>query len=175
MNQSGDGRDSAGISILWPVTDDRLYKEALTAAKEGESPNNISPIVEYSLNDGATILWMGDLETDFMDNLGTIPVGAADILFAPHHGRDTGTVPANWLKKIKPRLIIIGEAPAEHLNYYEEYNTITQNSAGDITLECVAGKTHVYVSNQDYSVDFLDDEDMPGTYGKYIGTLQVGA
>jgi len=176
MNQSGDGRDSAGINILWPVTDNKDYQEALTAAKDGESPNNISPIVQYRLNDGATILWMGDLETDFMDNLNTIPVRAADILFAPHHGRDTGKVPADWLEKIKPRLIIIGEAPAEHLNYYQGYNTITQNSAGDITLDCDPGKTHIYASNRDYSVDFLDDERMPDSYGgKYIGTLKVRA
>ena len=66
---------------------------------------------------------------------------------------------------------IIGEAPSEHLNYYDGYDTITQNSAGDITLECVSGKTHVYVSNQNYSVDFLDDEGTADDYGKYIGTL----
>ena len=174
MNQDGDGRGSAGINILWPVTDNKHYKEALTAAKEGESPNNISPIVQYRLNNGATILWLGDLETDFMDNLTpTIPVGAADILFAPHHGRDTGKVPADWLEKIKPRLIIIGEAPAEHLNYYAGYNTITQNSAGDIILDCESGKTHIYVSDQDYSVDFLDDGGMADNYGKYVGTLEI--
>src|SRR6266481_8059484 len=108
MNQAGEGRGSSGIDILWPVTSNEHYKEALAAAKEGESPNNISPIVQYRLNGGATILWMGDLETDFMDSLDTIPVGAANILFAPHHGRDSGKVPADWLEKIKPKLIIIG-------------------------------------------------------------------
>lgn len=93
--------------------------------------------------------------------------------FAPHHGRDTGKVLPNWLEKINPKLIIIGEAPAEHLNYYAGYNSITQNSAGDITLGCESGKTHIYVSDQDYSVDFLDDEDMSHTHGTYIGTLKV--
>jgi len=173
LNETDGERGRAGISVLWPVTDNRHYQEALAAANEGKSPNNISAILEYSLNDGATVLWMGDLETDFMDNLNTIPVGAADILFAPHHGRDTGKAPADWLEEIKPKIIIIGEAPAEHLNYYEGYNTLTQNSAGDITLNCNTGKMHIYVSNQDYSVDFLDDERMPDTYGKYIGTLNV--
>jgi beta-lactamase superfamily II metal-dependent hydrolase len=174
MNLSSDERGQAGIDILWPITDNEYYKEALQSAKEGESPNNISPIVKYSLKDGATILWMGDLETDFMENIkDEITRDAADILFAPHHGRDTGKIPENWLAEINPKIIIIGEAPSEDLNYYEDYNTITQNSAGDITLECVSGKTHVYVSNEDYSVDFLDDENLPDTYGKYIGTLYV--
>jgi len=76
---------------------------------------------------------------------------------------------------MEPQVIIIGEASSEHLNYYSSYNTITQNSAGDITMECVEGKTHFYVSNYDYSVDFLDDENKTDDYGKYIGTLKAGA
>ncbi|MBP7067673.1 MAG: hypothetical protein KBB04_05275 [Methanothrix sp.] len=60
-----------------------------------------------------------------------------------------------------------------YLNYYDGYNTITQNSAGDITFECDSGKTHIYVSNPDYLVDSLDDENLQDSYGKYIGTLNV--
>src|SRR5260370_36204550 len=87
-----------GIHILWPITSNEDYKEALTQARDGESPNNISPIVAYSLKGGATILWMGDLEVDFMDKIkDKITMDAADILFAPHHGRDSGTVLADWL------------------------------------------------------------------------------
>ena len=43
MNLSSDERDGAGISILWPITSNKHYKEALKEAKEGGSPNNISP------------------------------------------------------------------------------------------------------------------------------------
>ncbi len=174
--QDTDERGNAGIHILWPITSNEDYKEALTQARDGESPNNISPIAKYSLNGGATILWMGDLEADFMDKIKhEITMDAADILFAPHHGRDSGTVPTDWLDEMKPKVIIIGEAPSEHLNYYEGYDTITQNSAGDITLECLSGRTHIYVSNQDYSVDFLDFKDVDDNYGGYyIGTLKIG-
>jgi hypothetical protein len=98
---------------------------------------------------------------------------SAAILFAPHHGRDSGKVPEGWLESINPQIVIIGEAPSEDLNYYYGYNTITQNSAGDIVLECESGKTHIYVSNWRYSVDYLDDEALADTYGKYIGTLYV--
>lgn len=172
LNQNDEERGSAGINILWPITSNKHYKEALEKAKEGESPNNISAIVKYSLNGGATILWMGDLEADFMENIkDDVTIDAANILFAPHHGRDSGKMPEGWLTDINPQIVIIGEAPSEDLNYYEGYDTITQNSAGDIILECLPGKTHIYVSNYDYSVDFLDDENMPDTHGKYIGTL----
>lgn len=174
MNKEDDERKSSGISILWPITTNDYYKKALEDAKAGGSPNNISAIVKYRLNGGATILWMGDLETTFMDNIkDDLNIDAADILFAPHHGRETGKVPQDWLDDIDPKLVIIGEAPSKHLSYYDGYDTITQNSAGDITLECVFRKTHIYVSNEDYSVDFLTDENMPDTYGSYIGTLIV--
>ncbi len=174
MNQKSDERDSAGINILWPVTSNAHYKSALAEAKQGKSPNNISCVIKYSLNGGATLLWMGDLESAFMENIKKeFTPDAADILFAPHHGRDSGKVPAEWLEKIDPKIVVIGEAPSSTLNYYTGYNTITQNSAGDIVFECERGEVHVFVSNKNYSVDFLVDEEKADTHGHYIGTLNV--
>ena len=174
LNESDEGRGRAGINIVWPVTTNEHYQSALVGVKKGKSPNNISSIVKYNLNDGATLLWMGDLESDFMEEIeDDLTLDAADILFAPHHGRDSGKVPADLLEDIDPRIVIIGEAPSKDLNYYPGYNTITQNSAGDITFECVSGKVHIYVSNDDYSVNFLANEYKSDTYGKYIGTLNV--
>lgn len=173
MNQSNDKRGQSGINILWPITDNEHYKKALKKAEKGESPNNIAPIVKYNLKDGATILWMGDLYSDFMEKIkDDVDLPSTDMLFAPHHGRDSGKIPKEWLDEMNPKIVIIGEAPSEHLNYYGDYNTITQNSAGDIIFECVTKKVHIYVSNKNYSVDFLDDEDM-STYTNYIGTLNL--
>lgn len=59
----------SGISILWPVTSNEDYKTELSNAKDGESPNNISPIIKYSLNNGVTVLWFGDLENTFNINI----------------------------------------------------------------------------------------------------------
>ena len=173
MNVGDDTRGGAGISILWPDTDNEHYKAALKDSKDGKSPNNISPIIEYSLEDGVNALWMGDLETEFMENIeDDIDMPDIDILFAPHHGRDSGKVPESWLKEMTPQIIVIGEAPSKHLNYYDGYNTITQNSAGDIIFECESGKVHIYVSSDTYSVDFLNDE-KKSTYDNYIGSLNV--
>ncbi len=83
-------------------------------------------------------------------------------------------MPAGWLDQLNPKLIVMGEAPSEHLNYCPGHNTITQNSAGDITFDCISKEVRVYVSNPDYSVDFLEYELKPNTYGTYIGTLKVG-
>lgn len=173
IDDNGIDRGSSGINILWPKTNNLYYKEALEKAKNGESPNNISPIIKYSLKNGVSVLWFGDLEKDFMENIkNDLDIEEADIIFAPHHGRESGKIPKEILDKIKPKLIIIGEAPSKNLNYYDGYNTITQNSAGDIIFECVSTKVHIYVSKENYSVGFLNNE-YKTNYDNYIGTLNV--
>ena len=177
MNESGDGRDCAGINFQWPKTDNSDFKEALKKAKDGESPNNISPIFTYALNDSATIIWMGDLENDFMEKIiDEITLPSVNILFAPHHGRKSGKVPKKWLEQMNPDIIVMGEAPSGNLNYaaYDNYNKITQNSAGDIIFDCLTNKVNIYVSNDSYSVDFLDNENLANKYDcYYLGTLNV--
>jgi len=175
MNQADEERGSSGINILWPDTTNLDYKEALEQAQAGSSPNNISPIIKYSLNDGVKMLWMGDLETQFMEKIEDyVDIPDIDILIAPHHGRDSGKIPKSWLDKMTPQIIIIGEAKSEDLNYYQGWNTLTQNSAGDIIFECEVNKVHIFVSSKNYSVDFLDNEwKNDRNDGYYIGTLQV--
>jgi len=177
LNSSDDERQGAGITILWPDPTNQTYKDALAAAKAGEGPNNISPIIKYSLNGGATILWMGDLEQEFMENIkNDVDLPKVNVLFAPHHGRKTGTLPTEWLELMSPDIIVMGEAPSEDLDYasYDEFNKITQNSAGDILFDCIDNKVHIYVSNEEYTVDFLDyDQTVANNY--YIGTLNLGS
>lgn len=175
-NDENDGKNygSSGINIKWPIVDNSDYKSALANAKDKKSPNNISPIFTYSLNGGVTAMWMGDIENTFLDKIkDEIAWEEVDILFAPHHGRGSGKVPSDILNQLQPQLIVIGEAPSENLNYYNGFNTITQNTACDIIFECESSKVHVYVSNENYSVSFLEDENKSNIYGTYIGTLYV--
>ena len=179
MNQEGEDDTgvkigSSGLFVLWPILSNEYFKDALEKAKNGESPNNISPIIKYSIENGAKILWFGDLEKEFMENIkDELNIEKADIIFAPHHGRDSGKIPKEILDKINPKLIIIGEAPSEYLNYYSGYNTITQNSAGDITFNCDGEEIHIYVSNKNYNVDFLKNKYKSNEYDYYIGTLEL--
>ncbi len=183
-----------GFKILWPVVDNIHYKQALESAKHDLSPNNISPIIMYSEN-GINMVFMGDLESDFMHkikietpislvdllnkekNFKDRNIDSVDILFAPHHGRDSGKIPELWLNRMKPKVIVIGEAPSEHLNYYNGYNTIKQNSAGDILFECYTFKVDIYVEDSLYKEEFLSKES--GSISKYnlyyLGTLNVGS
>ena len=174
LNNFNNDRGSSGIHILWPVTSNEHYKEALQQALAGDSPNNISPIIKYSLESGANVLWMGDLETDFMKNIEeSLSLDKVDILFAPHHGRDSGKVPKSWLDILDPKIVVIGEASSEHLNYYSSYNTIKQNSAGTLLFDCIENAVRVYVESDTYGEDFLEYEHLPRiNYGLvYIGTL----
>ena len=96
-------------------------------------------------------------------------------MFAPHHGRKTGKVSADVLKKLNPKIIVIGEAPSEYIDYhYTGYNTIKQNTAKDIVFECISDKVHVYFSNESYSYDlaFLKNENITNyDLGTYMGSF----
>ena len=175
MNESSEERGSAGINVHWPITSNEHYKEALKKAKKGESPNNLSIIVSYSLENGVTMMWFGDLETEFMKNItDDVDIPTADIIFAPHHGRKSGRLPSSWLKKINPKIIVVGEAPSKDLEYYSGYNTIKQNSAGDIVFDCVVRKVQIYCSISAYKESFLENEKLKDKFGcSYLGTLKL--
>lgn len=178
MNRSDEDRGSSGISILWPDTNNESFKEELKKLEneEKDSANNISPIIEYSLNKGITALWFGDMESDFLEKIkDKIDFPKADVIFAPHHGRNSGKIPKDILDKIEPKIIIIGEAKSEYLNYYEDFDTITQNTTKNIVLDCTAGKIDVYTENK-FDNDFLEYENHKNTLAsgeRYRGTLYL--
>lgn len=173
MNKNDDERGSSGINILWPNTSNENFKNELKKTKKGESPNNISPIIKYSLESGITAMWMGDLEREFLEKIkDELELPNVDVIFAPHHGRKTGKIPCDLLNDLEPKVIIIGESASKDLDYYDGYNIITQNSAGDIILECEIGKVNFYVSNENYSVKFLNNESKTA-FDNYIGTLNL--
>lgn len=176
-NDENDGKNygSSGINFLWPITKNENYKEALENVTKGKGYNNISPIFTYSLQNNVVVMWMGDMEHSFLEKIkDEVEWPEIDILFAPHHGRESGKVSSDVLKKLNPHIIIIGEAPSEHLNYYTGYNTITQNSAGDILFECQDDEIDVYISNESYaySKDFLEDKSKKNSsLGHYLGSF----
>lgn len=173
MNRGDDVRSAAGISILWPDTKNQCFQDALEECNLGISYNNVSAVIRYKMVGGASVMWLGDLETDFMENIkDSIDLEKTTVVFAAHHGRKSGKIPDSWLKKLDPQIIIIGEAPTRHLNYYTGYQKITQNRAGDITMDIAGDKVHFYVSNANYSHKNLDDEGQ-SQFPNYIGSITV--
>lgn len=181
MNLSNEERGTSGINILWPNTSNEYFKAALKDAANGTAFNNISLVARYSIQDSASFMWIGDLETQFMEDIyDDISLPETTVVFAPHHGRKSGKLPNKWLDKIKPKIIVIGEAHSRHLHYYSGYKKITQTSAGDITFIPDGRKIHCYSSYETYKKrDWLDDEYKPNEeFGVrdtdyYIGTLNV--
>lgn len=180
MNQTGkdndgDERGSSSINILWPDTSNSEYKEELKKAKEGTSFNNLSCIIKYSLENGVTAIWLGDLQEEFMEKIkDEVNLPKTNILFAPHHGKKSGKIPDEWINKMDPDIIIMGEANSNDSDYasYPDHNKIRQNSAGDIIFECDGKDVHIYVSSKDYEVDFLTDKNK-SSFEYYIGTLTI--
>ena len=168
-------RGCAGINFKWPITTDENFKESLSAVTKGKGFNNISPIFTYSVENNVVAMWMGDMEQAFLDKIkDQVSWPKVDILFAPHHGRASGKVSNDVLEKLEPKIIVIGEAPSKYLNYYQGYNTITQNSAGDIVFECIGDKVHVYVSQSGYRYDtsFLVKKGIQSSeHGTYLGSF----
>lgn len=174
MNQTTNERGSAGITIHWPNRGNPLFKEELARAASGKEANNICPILTYRVVNGPQFMWMGDLETEFLHDIeNDLRLPKVDVLFAPHHGRNSGTVPTSMLDKIAPQIVVVGEAPAEHLNYYAGCCTITQNSAGDITFLCDGTLVHIFSSEAEYVTDFLSDHRLSDSLGFYLGTLSA--
>jgi beta-lactamase superfamily II metal-dependent hydrolase len=173
MNSGDETRGSAGINVLWPDLKNENFLNALAECDAGESYNNVSAVLRYSLSNGASVMWLGDLETDFMESISdNINLAKTTVVFASHHGRASGKIPDSWLKKLDPQIIVIGEAPSRHLNYYTGYKTITQNQAGDVTMHLVTNKVHFYASNQNYSNKALTNEGQT-EFKNYVGSITV--
>jgi len=178
LNESGNDKygnyiQDAGIKILWPDINNTHFKDELEKSSNYGNDNNICPIIKYSTTDDITFLWFGDLETEFLEKVeNDIEWCEADIIFAPHHGRKSGALPKSILDKINPKIIIVGEADAEDLEYYKGYNTITQNSSGDIIFDCNGKEVDIYCSNNSYKVEYLKDL-KKNKHENYIGTLEV--
>lgn len=185
LNQTNDDNGSSGLEFLWPVITNEKFKGELQKVAKGESPNNICCILTYTLKKGARYMWMGDLETDMLQEYYDTckdEIPHVDILFQPHHGRKSGTLPADLLKALSPKLIIIGNAPSEHIDYGDSQMTITQNTAGDIVFVNDGKEVHIYTTNEIsnkpiclYSKNTkknIEDEDGNIIY-YYIGTLVV--
>jgi beta-lactamase superfamily II metal-dependent hydrolase len=173
LNQGDEDRSSSGLQILWPETSNANFKEALRKCDEGESFNNVSCVLRYSVKGGASFLWLGDLETEFMESIvDEIELTKTTVVFASHHGRASGKIPDSWLEKLDPQIIVIGEAPSRHLHYYTGYNVLTQNKAGHITMDCVDDRLDVYVTNENYHRDYLEDHGK-NVFPGYIGSLEV--
>ena len=183
LNKADDdkARYGSGIHFLWPKkTTVKEFSDALEDVKKGGNPNNISCVFMYTIRDGATYMWMGDMQTDmqevFLREMKN-QLGPVDVLFHPHHGRKSSAPPKELMDILNPKIVVISNAPADDLNYDEPDRTITQNTAGDIVFVNEGDYVHVFTANEyDEAPKCLEKlEDMGDSvkYGHYIGSLDL--
>lgn len=151
LNDKDENNGSSGIRFLWPDVHNEKFKHILKNVAQGDDINNICPIFTYTIKNGATYMWMGDLETEMQqayydEYKDSIP--NVDILFQPHHGRTSGKIPCDLLNALNPKIIVIGNAPAKHIEYGDSRQTLTQNTSGDIVFENEEGRVHIYTQKE---------------------------
>lgn len=78
-----------------------------------------------------------------------------DVLFAPHHGRDSKR-DYSFLDILKPRVTLFGNASSEHLAY-DKYPKpkITNNQAGYVVLDVTKTEITFYVKNLEFARDYI--------------------
>lgn len=103
------------------------------------------------------ILFAGDSEDltwEHIVNKHPEKVKNIDILFAPHHGRDSGRN-FDFLKSLTPTVTLFGNANSKHLAYTKYPQTrITNNQAGYIILDISEEQIEIYVKNFEFAKDF---------------------
>ena len=144
-----------GIKILSPTP------EIVEEANEKEDWNMLSYVLLVE-EDDLKIVLAGDSTDDSWDdiikyykNKGQISLlEDVDVLVAPHHGRKSNTND-EFLKIMKPKLTLIGNAQSEYLNYsvYDRYSErkLTNNQAGNVVIQKVNNNWYVLITNKSFA------------------------
>jgi beta-lactamase superfamily II metal-dependent hydrolase len=143
------------ITILCPTP------ELVRKANEKEDYNDASYALLFTppKKDGGKwkILFAGDTHDDSWEYIlknHKDKISNIDILFAPHHGRDSSRN-YDFLETLKPTITLFGNASSEHLAYVKYPETrITNNQAGYIILETSLESINLYVKHFDFARDF---------------------
>jgi competence protein ComEC len=139
-----------GLQVIAPT------QKLVDAANEKTDFNDCSYVIIYRTG-GFKIIFTGDSDDATWDHIlenHAQKVADCDLLIAPHHGRDSGR---SWgfLDVLKPRLTLFGIARSVHLAYdpwnQRGLDKITNNQAGNVVLDVVDNKMHVYVENDAYA------------------------
>lgn len=143
------------IKILSPTTD------LIAQANDCDDYNDSSYVLLFTppKANGTKwkILFAGDshdkswdyILKNFKDDISNV-----DILFAPHHGRDSERN-YDFLKILNPKITLFGNASAEHLAYTKYPPVrITNNQAGYVIINCGQNQLDIYVKNFEFMRDF---------------------
>ena len=140
------------IKILCPTPD--LLKNANECGDYNDSSYVILFTPPKSNGGNWKFLFAGDSDDDSWEYIlvnHKEEVTNVDVLFAPHHGRDSGRS-YEFLKILTPTVTLFGNASSKHLAYncYKPIR-ITNNQAGYIIINVLPHKIVFYVKNYEFA------------------------
>lgn len=149
-----------GIQILCPS------KELVKKANESGDYNDASYVLLYRTPGKAEgrpwkIVFAGDSDDHSWEHIlknHKDDVSNIDVLFAPHHGRDSNRS-YEFLKTLNPTVTLFGNASSKHLAYGcypgpPKGVRITNNQAGYVVIDITESGMSFYVKNYDFARDF---------------------
>lgn len=166
------------IKILCPSPD--LVKQA---NKEGGDIHDLSYVLLFTFPKKGGAYWKIIFSGDSHDNSWNYilenfkdDVKNVDVLFAPHHGRDSNRS-YEFLKTLNPKMTLFGNASSRHLAY-DSYKgvRITNNQAGYVILDINEDRLLVLVKNKlfaDYFRNKMDSSWGEATYYKELEAYAV--
>ncbi len=166
-NQDDVGGGGDGLHILSPTN------QLVKVANQGGDINDASLVTLYRSGAGRVLI-PGDAHDRTWEHVlssHSSDVAQCDVLIAPHHGRKSGRN-YDFLNVVRPRLTLFGCAPSDDLAYdawnYRGLPIITNNQAGNITLNITSGSIDVYVENERYAATIRGDASVKNALGEYF-------
>jgi len=148
------------IKILSPPS--KLVKQA---NKDGGDIHDLSYVILFTAPKKGggewKIIFAGDSHDNTWDYIITNyknDVTNIDVLFAPHHGRDSKR-DYDFLKTLTPSVTLFGNASSEHLAYtcYPE-TRITNNQAGYVVIDINEDRLLFLVKNKEFADNYKNKE-----------------
>lgn len=140
------------IKILCPTP--RLLKQANDCGNYNDSSYVFLYTPKKSNGRKWKFLFAGDSEDNSWEYIlqnHKEDVTNVDVLFAPHHGRDSGRN-YDFLKSVNPKVTLFGNASSKHLAYNCYKPTrITNNQAGYVIIDITETKITFYVKNYEFA------------------------
>ena len=146
FNADENGGEGDYLQILCPT------QELVENANQTGNYNNASYVILYN-EFGKKILFPCDSEDEEWDIIleedkNKAMLSNIDVLIAPHHGRKSGGND-EFLKVLRPKLTLFGNAKSKDLNYSDWYDLphYTNNQGGNFILDVKEEGIDVYCSN----------------------------
>ncbi len=155
FNKDENGQSGGdGLYILSPTED------LVIEANNKGNYNDCSYVILYRTGNGKKIIFGGDSDNKTWEHILSNykeDVSNIDILFAPHHGRDSERS-YEFLDILKPKMTYFGNAKSEHLAYNawnkRGLHKITNNQANCIITDIVRNTINIYATYENFAKSY---------------------